>query len=207
MKTKLLTLSVTLLAATVLAADLTVTNPAPCCCCAAPLAAAKPLADKSLYQLDTTWTNDAAKPVKLDSLRGRPQVVAMFFASCHYTCPLLVHQMKTLEASLPADLRGKVGFTLVSFDSQRDTPAALNLYRTQQKLSPDNWTLLRGNASDVLDLAALLGVKFKQDAQGDFSHSNVITLLNAEGEIIYQQTGLTPESQEFANRIEKLVAN
>jgi protein SCO1/2 len=220
MKTTLLALAVTLLAATAPSADLTVTNPAPRSCCAAPaadvatpnaprsccsaLACSKPLAEKSLYQLETVWTNDEAKPVKLESLRGRPQVVAMFFASCHYTCPLLVFQMKKLEASLPAELRGKVGFTLVSFDSQRDTPTALNNYRTAHELSPD-WTLLRGDPNDVLDLAALLGVKFKQDAQGDFSHSNVITLLNAEGEIVYQQTGLNPDDHEFASRIEKLV--
>jgi protein SCO1/2 len=186
------------------AADLTVTNTPRSCCTA--LDAAKPLSDKSLYQLETTWTNDDAKPVKLESLRGRPQIFAMFFASCHNTCPLLVFQMKKLEASLPAELRGKVGFTLVSFDSQRDTPAALKTYRTDHELSADTWTLLRGDANDVLDLAALLGVKFKQDAQGDFSHSNLITLLNADGEIVYQQVGLNPDDHEFAPRIQKPIA-
>jgi len=36
----------------------------------------------------------------------------------------------------------------------------------------------------------LLGVKFKQDARGQFAHSNLITVLNAKGEIVHQRSGL-----------------
>jgi protein SCO1/2 len=52
------------------------------------------------------------------------------------------------------------------------------------------WTLLRGQADDILELAVLLGVKYRQDAQGEFSHPNLITVLNQVGEIVHQQTGL-----------------
>ena len=193
-----------LLAASTFGAELLATNTTQRSCCAQPEPAAKALLEKSLYQLDTVWTNDSGHAVKLASLRGRPQVIAMFFASCQYTCTLLVFQMKQLEASLPATVGTNVGFTLVSFDSQRDTPAALKTYRAQHDLSRENWTLLKSNPDNVLDLAAVLGVKFKQDAQGNFSHSSLITLLNAEGEIVYQQVGLNPDDHEFARRIEQL---
>jgi protein SCO1 len=206
MKTKLFFSMALLTAFTAAAADLPATNAVHRSCCAPLEAATAPLTEKSLYQLDSAWTNDAGKTVKLDSLRGRPQVIAMFFASCQFTCPLLVFQMKQLEASLPAELRGKVGFTLVSFDSQRDTPAALQAYRTQHELSPD-WALLTGDADNVLDLAAVLGVKFKKDAQGNFSHSSVITLLNAQGEIVHQQVGINPDDRDFSRRIEQLTAH
>ena len=46
------------------------------------------------------------------------------------------------------------------------------------------------SADDTLEMAALLGVKFKKSADGQFAHSNVITILNPEGEIIHQQIGL-----------------
>jgi protein SCO1/2 len=36
----------------------------------------------------------------------------------------------------------------------------------------------------------LLGVKYRRDANGDFSHSNLITVLNAEGEVSHQRSGL-----------------
>lgn len=172
----------------------------PSCCSALPTAAGK-LSNQSLYQLDSTWTNDSGQAVKLESLRGRPQVVCMFFASCQYACPLLVQQMKQIEADLPEKLRATVGFVLVSFDTERDTPTALHAYRVQHDLAAGRWNLLRGNADDVLELAALLGVKFRKDAQGQFSHSNVLTVLNAEGEIAFQETGLSVPTKRVVERL------
>jgi protein SCO1/2 len=183
------------------------TNLARHSCCASPSQPAivpASFSDRSLYQLDSAWTNDAGAAVKLGSLRGRPQVVAMFFANCTYACPLLVFQMQQIEAGLPETLRDKVGFTLISFDTERDTPAALHTYRQGHALSNDRWTLLRGGPEDVLDVAALLNVKFKKDAQRQFLHSNVITLLNAEGEIVCQQLGLNSDHEEIIRRASEL---
>ena len=39
-------------------------------------------------------------------------------------------------------------------------------------------------------VAAALGVMYKLTPSGGFSHSNVITILDADGEIIHQQSGL-----------------
>ncbi len=141
------------------------------------------------------------KNLKLGGLRGKPQVVAMFFASCQFTCPLTVSDLQRIEAALPENLRTNVNFTLISFDSRRDTPAVLKNFRAKRELSNANWTLLRGEPDDVRELAALLGVIYKQDANGDFAHSNVITVLNAEGEIIFQQPGLNLPPDEIVSKI------
>ncbi len=180
-------------------------------CCArsteTPKTSTATLSGTSVYQLDSTWTSDHGSAVKLSSLQGRPQVVAMFFANCAYACPLLVFQMQQIEESLPASLRDKVGFTLVSFDPERDTVDRLHQYRLQHSLAEGRWTLLRGNADDVQDLAALLNVKFKKDAQGQFTHSNVLTLLNADGEIVSQQVGLTLDREPMIRQATALAQN
>ncbi len=173
----------------------------PCC---RPIAAQTNYTDKSLFLLDSTWTADNGRKVKLGVLRGHPQVVAMFFASCQFTCPLTVSDMQRIEAALPANLRTNTDFLLVSFDSVRDTPAALKAYRAKRELSNQNWTLLRGEPDDVRELAALLGVIYKKDANGDFAHSNVITLLNADGEIIFQQPGLNLPTDEIISKLKTL---
>ncbi|MDB6029399.1 MAG: SCO1/SenC [Verrucomicrobiales bacterium] len=162
------------------------------------------LSDSSLYQVESKWTNDNATPITLGTLSGKPQIITMFFASCEYACPLLVHDMQQIEKALPPELRSKVNFTLVSFDTERDTPKVLNTYRTTHHLGT-NWTLLRGNSDDVLELAALLGVKFKKDARGQFAHSNVITLLNGKGEIISQQIGLNRDPASTVVAVQKLL--
>jgi protein SCO1/2 len=174
------------------------------CCeaaaCVAEAAAPAALSAKSIYQLDSRWTNDAGAEVALASLRGRPVVIAMFFAHCEYACPVLVSDLQRLRASLPAGIRERAQFVLVSFDSARDTPAALHAYREQGGLDA-SWTLLHGDVNSVQELAMLLGVKFKQDPRGQFSHSNLITVLNDEGEIAYQRAGLMGDVSEAAKAV------
>lgn len=169
--------------------------PKPACCVAhdtadgAPPDAAAPLSARSIYQLDATWTDDAGHAVRLADFRGAPVVLTMFFASCEYACPMLVNDMRRLRESLPADVRERTRFVLVSFDTARDTPAALRAYRERMDLDAA-WTLLHGDAAAVQELAMVLGVKYKEDARGQFSHSNLITVLDDAGEIAHQRTGL-----------------
>lgn len=172
-------------------------EPASCCSTKEPLAAAVPLSDRSLYQLDATWTDDAGQDVSLSTLRGQSVVVAMFFASCEYACPVLVSDMQRLRALMPESTRAGTRFVLVTFDTARDTPAVLKAYRERAALDA-GWTLLRGDDAAVQELAMLLGVKFKQDARGQFAHSNVITILNADGEVVHQHAGLMGDVSEAA---------
>ena len=162
--------------------------------------------DKSLYQLDSLWATDDNRPIKLSELSGRPQVVAMFFANCQFACPIIVNDLKRIDAALPPALRAHVGFALISFDCKRDTPAALADYRRARNLPAERWALLRGRPDDVLELAALLGIKYKEDARGQFAHSNVISLLNAQGEIVRQQIGLNQDILEMVRLIQQLAA-
>ena len=173
-------------------------------CCAKPEESARPVSDQSLFQIDSTWTNDRGVDLKLGALGGRPLVVTMFFAKCDYACPVLVHDMKKVQAGLPDELRSKAGFVLVTFDSERDTPAALAEYRKNHEL-PENWSLLRGSPDDVLELAALLGVKFKKDARGQFAHSNILTVLNSGGEVTHQQIGLNQSPDETVKQLVRLL--
>ena len=171
-----------------------VVTPKPPACCAAtpiqnPQSQIENFTRSSLYQSDGTFTDDSGKSFALSSLRGRPVVLNMFFASCGYACPLTVTDLLSIQGRLSAEQRSKTIFVLVSFDVTRDTTAALAQYRAQRGLDAQ-WILLRGDNDSVRELAALLGVKYKQEADGSFAHSNLVTILNSEGEIVHQRTGL-----------------
>jgi protein SCO1/2 len=160
----------------------------PPCCRAAPATNAP--SDRSLYLLESDWTSDVGRKVKLGVLRGRQQVLAMVFTRCESACPIIVDDLLRIQRTLAPELRDQVDFVLVSFDPERDTPDVLRAYRQQMHLAADHWTLLTGRPDDVRELAVLLGVNYQRDARGQFAHSNVITVLNAEGEIIHRQVGL-----------------
>jgi protein SCO1 len=178
-------------------------KPAKPTCCAQALLSG-PISDTSTYQVDSTWTTDKGTQIKLATLSGRPQVITMFFANCTYACPILAHDMRKLEDVLPDDIKEKVGFVLVTFDAERDTPGELAKYRRTRSI-PERWTLLTAQPDDILELSQLLGIKFKKDARGQFSHSNVITILNAKGEIVFQQPGLNGDPSDGVAALKRLM--
>ena len=175
-----------------------------CCCCpaaAAPASPATALPARSIYQLDASWTTDSGQPFHLADLRGRPVVLAMFFTSCGYACPRIVSDMTRIRATLPVDVRNRAMFVLVSFDDQRDTVPMLHAYREQHELSSSNWVLLRGAPDDIRELAAVLGVKYKKNASGMYEHSNLITVLDPDGGIAHQRSGLEGGLTEVARAV------
>ena len=91
----------------------------------------------------------------------------------------------------------------MSIDTQRDTPSELAAFREKRQLARERWTLLRGGADDVRELAALLGVNYVEDSRGQFAHSNIITLLNSEGEVAFQHAGLKQDPATLIAAIEK----
>ncbi|HRE08953.1 MAG TPA: SCO family protein [Opitutaceae bacterium] len=179
--------------------------PAPCCaekpvvktppCCAEVKSA--PFSRDSLYQLDATFVDDAGRPVSLGDLRGRPVILTLFFSSCGYACPLLLGDMMRIRAGLTPEVRERARLVLVSFDVRRDTPEKLAAFRQQRQLDA-GYLLLHAEAAGVSELAALLGVKYKEEADGSFAHSNVITVLNPAGEIVHQRLGLRDGLAEAA---------
>jgi protein SCO1/2 len=162
---------------------------APCCSASAAEEKSPPLPARSLFQLDARWTTDAGRELTLRDLRGETLVVTMMFTHCAYACPMLVQDLRKIREQLPPAVRGRTRFVLVTFDTERDTVEVLKTYREAQSLD-DRWTLLRGQPADTQTLAMLLGIQFRREANGQFGHSNVITILNPDGEIVHQRTGL-----------------
>jgi protein SCO1/2 len=88
-----------------------------------------------------------------------------------------------------------------------DTVGRLRKFAEDNVLNPAEWTLLNGEENSILELAALLGVKYKKTSAADYSHSNIITILNAEGEAAYQQVGLGADPTQTIDVIVREVTN
>ncbi|HVO76064.1 MAG TPA: SCO family protein [Ignavibacteriaceae bacterium] len=159
---------------------------------------AEEFSDNSIYQLNSVWTDQQGEKFSLSLLKGKPVVLTMFFASCTYACPVLVNDMKRIESEIPKRDLPSYRFVLISIDPERDTPQKLARYAEVKNLDTKRWTLLTGNPDDIMELAALIGFKYKKNSNGDFSHSNLITFLDSNGEIIHQQIGLNQDISESA---------
>lgn len=163
--------------------------------------------EMSLYQLDATWRDDRDHARQLAELKGRPVVLSMIYTSCEYVCPLLVQEVRAIDAALPEDLQDRAALVLVSFDPERDTPRKLAAYRDQHGLPADHWTLLTGDPDDVLTLAAVIGMRYRPDGRGDFAHSNLVTILDREGVIRHQQVGIGQGREASTEMLRTLLAD
>jgi cytochrome oxidase Cu insertion factor (SCO1/SenC/PrrC family) len=63
--------------------------------------------------------------------------------------------------------------------------------------------LLTGRDEDISSLAAVLGFKYKKEDDGSFSHSNQIFVLDKEGELEYEHTGLNQDVTDVVSRLDK----
>ena len=159
----------------------------------------------SVFNINDVWTSSEGKPVQLSQLNGKPTVIAMVYTSCQYVCPMIVSDMQRIEKSLSKAENGKVNYAVFSFDPDRDTPAKLKEFASAHKISPDNWTLATSNASAVRKLAVVLGIKYKKDKSGDFDHDALITILDSDGVIKYQQSSVGKNMDEATVVLKKLM--
>ena len=159
--------------------------------------------EESIFQLKDSFQTQHGKVFTLDMLQGKPTVVGMIFTHCTYACPRLTADIEQIAKSLDTE-KDKVNFVLVSFDAERDTPAELKKYANTMHLDK-NWTLLHGDEDAIRTLSVLLGVQYEKDANGDFSHSNLVSLLDKQGVFEYQKEGLEADHEETLNRLIKLM--
>ena len=168
---------------------------------------ALPLPEDSIYQLEADFSDQNGRHFALVDRRERPQLVAMFYTSCRYICPLIVDSAKGVEQALSPTERAQLDILLVSLDPARDDTAALNAVATARKLEPKRWTLARTSTANVRSLAALLGVRYRALADGEFNHTSVLILLDAEGRRVASTSVLGPKPEPaFLAAVQKLLA-
>ena len=156
--------------------------------------------ERSVYQLQSRWTTDEGRELELGVLGGRHQVVAFIFTTCAGVCPLLVKSLQIQARALSPQVRERTGFVLVSIDPAQDSVEALKRYRKSMALDA-NWTLLRGSEADLRELTAVIGFNYEKLPNGQFAHSNLITLLDPDGEIVLQHASEEGALQAFSSAI------
>jgi protein SCO1/2 len=170
----------------------------PECCANDPTGAETEISRDSLYQLDSIWTDQEGRKRRLREFAGKPQVVSMIFTHCEYACPMTLAVLKKVDSAVS---KLPVHFLLLSMDPARDTPEVLKAYAQRENLAPARWTLLRSDADSVREIAAVLGIRYKQNPDGGFAHSNLITLLNGKGAICHRLKGLGAEPEPLIGAI------
>ncbi len=167
-----------------------------------------PLPRDSVYQLPATLTDQGGKAWDWRSKRGTPQVVAMFYTSCQFICPLIVDSGKAIEHALSADERARLGILLISMDPARDDPEALLSVARKRKLDDARWSLASPAPADVRSVAGVLGVRYRQLADGEFNHTSALVLLDRDGRIVARTEQIGSQADpEFIAEVRRVLAH
>ncbi|MDL2142084.1 MULTISPECIES: SCO family protein [Flavobacterium] len=166
-----------------------------------PESANKEVSDLSIYNLPSKWTNHNGKDIELKSLKGNVLVMVMIYTSCKAACPRLVADMRDIESKLNKKTKQHVKLILVSIDPKTDTPQKLKSFAIANQMNQDPWLFLRSSEENTREFAAVLAVNYKQISPIDFSHSNIISVFNPAGELVFQQEGLGVNNEKTITTI------
>lgn len=164
------------------------------------------ISELSIYNLPTTWTTQDGKDIELKELRGDVLVMVMIYTSCQAACPRLVADMRHIRERVDTKNNDRVKYILVSIDPETDTPERLQAFAKENQMEDDQWVFLRSTEDNTREFAAVLAVNYKKISPIDFSHSNIISVFNTEGELAYQQEGLGVSYDETVAKIKEELA-
>ena len=156
------------------------------------------------YDLPGEWRTQDGKAVRLASLRGKVHVLTMGFTRCKFACPRTLGDMHSIEQALGTEA-GKTGFVFLSIDPQHDTPERLAQTIKERHLDPARWTFLTAPEDVVQQTAVALNFQL-QMIDGLFAHSNLIAVLDRDGNIVHREEALGADLAPTIAAVRKLFA-
>ncbi|TDU39647.1 protein SCO1/2 [Gelidibacter sediminis] len=164
------------------------------------------ISETSIFNLTSTWTNQNGEDLQLEDLKGDVLVMVMVYTSCKAACPRLVADMRNIEERLPKDAKNNLKMVFVSIDPNTDTPERLKAFAEENVMDKEPWLFLRSSVDNTREFAAVLAVNYMKISPLDFSHSNIISVFNKQGELVYQQEGLGVNSDATVQHIKDAMA-
>ena len=174
--------------------------------CVAPMRAAE-LPGDSVYRLPVALADQDGRAFHLADRAGKPQLVSMFYTSCQYMCPLIIEALKRTQKAIAQEGQAKPDVLMVSFDAQRDVPAHLKAVFGQRKLDAATWTLAHTDAASVRQLAAVLDIPYRVLPDGEFNHTSVMIVLDAQGRIAARTDKMDAIDADFVAAAKKAFAS
>jgi len=132
------------------------------------------------------FTDAYGKGLTLDDFKGKPLVLSLIYTSCYQICPMTIrHLASVVEKARETLGEGNFNVAILGFDSQFDTPQAMQHFANKQGISKANWHLLSADAKTIKALTKQLGFLFFTSPKG-FDHVVQATILDADS-VIYRQ--------------------
>jgi protein SCO1 len=150
-------------------------------------------------------TSQDGRPMTLAELRGKVVAVNFIYTGCPDICPLLTEKMALVQDELGPNLGSKTVFVSITLDPEHDTPEVLREYAQLWGARPEGWTFLTGSPEAIREVADRWGIFFDKKQDGSVDHTQLTTLVDAEGQMRVQYLGARFDPEEFRHDIVSLI--
>jgi protein SCO1/2 len=144
-----------------------------------------------------TLTSHDGAAVSLASFHGKVVALTFIYTECPDICPLLTQKMAQVQDELGADFGKKIAFVSITLDPAHDTPEILKDYAEFWGAKPEGWMFLTGAPEAVRDVTRRYGVFFSKKEDGSVDHTQLTTLIDADGQMRVQYLGARFDPEEF----------
>jgi protein SCO1/2 len=152
-----------------------------------------------------TFTDADQKSVTLHDFRGKPLVLSMVYTSCYQICPMTTRHLSTVvEKARKALGNDSFSVAIIGFDTQVDTPAAMQYFANKQGISDKGWNLLSIEPADVEALSKDIGFQYFPSSNG-FDHLIQATIIDADSKVYRQVYGQVFETPLLVDPLIELV--
>ncbi|MEO5362440.1 MAG: SCO family protein [Magnetococcus sp. DMHC-8] len=158
---------------------------------------------RSLPEL--AFQNQRGEPRSLTAWRGKPLLISLVYTSCYHTCSVATRSLATVVAKARA-IFGQEAFQVVTvgFDTQADTPKAMDYFARQQGVADKNWDFLSGTEETIQTLTQTVGLTYFRSPRG-FDHLAQVTIVDANGVIYRQVYGETIPTPQLLEPLKELI--
>jgi protein SCO1/2 len=151
------------------------------------------------------FTRADGSPTTLNDFRGKPLVLSMIYTSCYHICPMTTqHLSKVVQKAREALGDDSFAVAIVGFDTQVDTPQAMQYFANKQSISDKGWNLLSISQEGVEALSKDIGFQFFPSSNG-FDHLIQASIIDAEGRVYRQVYGQVFETPLLIDPLIELV--
>lgn len=131
---------------------------------------------------------------------GRVHVASFIYTRCSGVCPMMVSQLKTVQAAIAS--RPDVLLVSYSVTPADDTPEQLARFGEERGIDPSRWKLVTGDADEIYRLARESyfaddgRLDASQPASEQFLHTEKVLLVDANGRLRGVYNGTLPHEME-----------
>jgi len=156
---------------------------------------------------DYTFLNRRGRKVRLSDYLGKPLVISMIYTRCPFVCATTTRNLSALKLSRDALGADSFGVLTIGFDTENDTPQAMDDFANRMDVKLPNWEFVSADARTIKKLSRELGFVFFPSPEGGFEHITQTTFVDGKGRVYLQIYGEEFENKTLLEPLKNMIYN